>query len=57
MKLKNPMIITELRKFYIENKWNHNEVRDYIRDHYDINVSFDLQIRLKVTEPQDKQRW
>ena len=39
MKLKNPIIITELRKFYIENKWNHNEVQSYLRDHYTIQVS------------------
>jgi len=39
MKLKNPIIIGELRKFYIENKWNHNEVRSYLRDHYAIQVS------------------
>ena len=39
MKLKNPIIIEELRKFYFENKWNHNEVRNYLNDHYATNVS------------------
>lgn len=33
------MIIIELRKFYIENKWNHNEVRNYLHDHYALTVS------------------
>src|SRR3989338_23536 len=39
MKLQNPMIIIELRKFYLENKWNHNEVRNYLHDHYALTVS------------------
>ena len=39
MKLRNPMIIPELRKFYIEHKWNHNEVLNYLNDHYGIQVS------------------
>jgi len=61
------MIIKELRKFYLENKWNHNKVRNYrynhIRPHRSlfmktpVEVYFDLQQRLKVTEPQDKQGW
>lgn len=39
MKLKNPMIINELRKFYFDNKWSHHEVIDYLQNHYDLAVS------------------
>src|SRR3989338_7836632 len=39
MKLKNPMIVNELRKFYFDNKWSHHEVIDYLQNHYDLAVS------------------
>lgn len=39
MKLRNPMLIVELRKFYVENKWSHNEVLNYLQDHYGLTVS------------------
>lgn len=38
MKLKNPLIIKELRKFYFRNNWSHSEVQAYLRDHYDTEV-------------------
>jgi transposase InsO family protein len=38
MKLKNRLIINDIRKFYFENKWNHSEVQAYLRDHYNTNV-------------------
>src|SRR3989338_6783197 len=39
MKLKNPMIVNELRKFYFDNKWSHHEVIDYLQNHYDLAIS------------------
>ncbi len=39
MKLKNPITIQELRKFYIKNKWSHCEVKEYLQNHYNIKVS------------------
>jgi transposase InsO family protein len=38
MKLRNPVLRDELRKFY-ENDWSHREVQDYLHDHYHVNVS------------------
>ncbi len=39
MKLKNPITIQELRKFYLRNQWTHSEVKAYLRDHYHVEVS------------------
>ena len=39
MKLKNPIIIAELRKFYFKNDWKHNEVQRYLADHHCVSVS------------------
>ena len=39
MKLKNPMIVNELRKFYFDNKWSHHEVIYYLQNHYDLTIS------------------
>lgn len=38
MKLKNPVLLTELCKFY-EHGWSHNDVRLYLQDHYQLVVS------------------
>ena len=38
MKLRNPSIVKELRKFY-RNGWCHEEVRCYLTDHYGLVVS------------------
>jgi transposase InsO family protein len=38
MKLKNPIIIGELRKFYFSNSWSHSEVKAYLLDHYKLDV-------------------
>jgi transposase InsO family protein len=38
MKLKNKLIIQDLRKFYFENKWEHKEVQAYLSDHYNTNI-------------------
>jgi len=38
MKLKNPLLLAELRKFY-SNGWTHNVTRQYLTDHHDISVS------------------
>ena len=38
MKLKNPIIVAELRKFYFRNGWTHSEVQAYLRNHYKIGV-------------------
>lgn len=38
MKLKNPIIICELRKFYLKNNWKHEEVQKYLADHHSILV-------------------
>lgn len=39
MKLRNPIILKDLRKFYFQNNWKHNEVQGYLKDHYNIQVS------------------
>ena len=39
MKLKNPITIQELKKFYLQNGWRHSEVQAYLQDHYAIEVS------------------
>ena len=38
MKLINPIIIDELRKFYLKNNWKHEEVQKYLADHHSILV-------------------
>jgi hypothetical protein len=38
MKLKNKLIIKDLRKFYFENKWEHKEVQAYLSDHYNTDI-------------------
>ena len=38
MKLKNPLIINDLRRFYFKNGWNHSEVQEYLKDHYKTEV-------------------
>jgi len=38
MKLKNPIIIAELRKFYLKNNWKHEEVQKYLADHHSVSV-------------------
>lgn len=38
MKLRNPLLLAELRKFY-ENGWKHSEVKQYLSDHYSLQVS------------------
>jgi transposase InsO family protein len=39
MKLDNPLILKDLRKFYFGLNWSHNEVQKYISDHYGLNVN------------------
>lgn len=39
MKLRNPILLRKLRTFYFRNRWTHSEIRDYLREHYDIEVS------------------
>jgi transposase InsO family protein len=39
MKLDNPLILKDLRKFYLEFNWSHNEVQKYLSDHYGLNVN------------------
>ena len=39
MKLKNPITIQELRKFYLQNEWGHSEVQAYFHYHYATEVS------------------
>lgn len=39
MKLKNAIILEKLRTFYFKHHWTHSEVKNYLRDHYDTNVS------------------
>ncbi len=39
MKLKNPIIITKLKKFYLRNDWKHKEVQRYLADHHSVFVS------------------
>lgn len=38
MKLQNPLITKKLRLFYFENNWTHDEVKDYLANHYCIFV-------------------
>jgi transposase InsO family protein len=38
MKLDNPLILKDLRKFYFELNWTHAEVQQYLRDHYSLEV-------------------
>lgn len=38
MKLRNPVIYYELRKFYFKNGWKHKEVQKYLSDHYSLSV-------------------
>lgn len=46
MKLKNPVLQAELRKFYT-NEWTHREIQAYLRDHYELCVSRRTLIRWK----------
>ncbi len=39
MKLRNPIIVAELRKFYFDNEWSHSEIREYLNNHYMLEVS------------------
>ncbi len=39
MKLNNPLILKELRKFYFEFNWSHCEVQRYLSDHYNLDVN------------------
>jgi len=39
MKLDNPLILKDLRKFYFELNWSHTEVKNYLDDHYGLNVA------------------
>ena len=39
MKLKNPLIVNDLKKFYFRNGWNHSEVQKYLKNHYETEVS------------------
>jgi len=38
MKLDNPLILKDLRKFYFELHWTHTEVQNYLRDHYGLEI-------------------
>jgi transposase InsO family protein len=38
MKLKNKLIIKDLRKFYFENLWSHSEIQAYLSYHYNTSV-------------------
>ncbi len=40
MKLDNSLILKDLRKFYFELNWSHNEVKNYLGNHYGLNISF-----------------
>lgn len=39
MKLDNPLILKDLRKFYFELNWTHGEVQHYLAEHYFLSVS------------------
>jgi len=39
MKLNNKQILDELRKFYFRHQWTHKEVQQYLRNHYDVDLS------------------
>jgi hypothetical protein len=39
MKLDNLLILKDLRKFYLEFKWSHNDVKNYLDNHYGLNIS------------------
>ena len=39
MKLKNPLIIKDLRRLYYKNNWKHKDDKSYLSNHYSTNVS------------------
>lgn len=39
MKLNNQQIVDELKKFYFRHQWKHKEVKSYLHDHYNLDVS------------------
>lgn len=39
MKLRNPLITNKLRKFYFKHFWKHREVKEYLLEHYKLDVS------------------
>ena len=39
MKLRNSIITNKLRLFYFKNCWSHNEVQQYLANHYNLEVS------------------